>query len=76
MNPYTKAVLSVLRLAAIGLILVGASLYAIDANLYFVRHLPISAPYVLALKGLPVLGGVILYWKARGLAEHWTKDFD
>ena len=75
MNPYTKAVLFVLRMVAVGLIVVGALLYEGDAFLYM-NHRPISSRWVLALKGLPILAGVVLSWKARGLAEHWTKDLD
>ena len=75
MSPYAKVVLSVLRLAALGLILVGMCLYASDVFLYL-RDRPMSAPWRLALKGLPVLAGVILLWKARGLAEWLTKDLE
>jgi hypothetical protein len=75
MNPYTKAVLSVLRLAALGLIVLGPCLCAGDLFLYL-RHRPTAGPWRLALKGLPTLGGVALYWKARCLAERWTKDME
>jgi hypothetical protein len=75
MNPYTKAVLSVLRLAAIALILLGPSLCASDLFLYLSNR-PIAGPWRLALKGLPTLAGVILYWKSRGAAVRLTKDLD
>jgi hypothetical protein len=75
MNPYTKAVLFVLRLVAIGLIIVGVLLCGGDFYL-FEKNRPVSAWWMLALKGLPILAGVVLSWKARGLAERWTEDLD
>ena len=75
MNTCTKVVLSVLRLAAVGLMVLGPCLCASDLFLYL-SHRPTAGPWRLALKGLPTLAGVALYWKARGLAERWTKDME
>ncbi len=75
MNACTKAVVSVLRLAALGLIVLGPCLCASDLFLCL-SHRPTAGPWRLALKGLPTLAGLALYWKARGLAERWTKDME
>jgi hypothetical protein len=75
MNPYTKAVLSVIRLMACGLIILGFGLCASDIYLYLSHH-PVSSPVVLALKASPVLAGVALFAKSRAMAIHLTKDLD
>jgi len=74
-SPYAKAVLSALRLAALGLIILGLGLCASDLFLYL-RHRSFSAPALLALKAAPALAGVALYWKAKPIALHFTKDLD
>ena len=75
MSPYAKAVLSVLRLVAFGCIILSLSLYSTDYFLYL-KHRPMSGWGWLALKGLPLLAGLVLGWNARGLAERWTQDLD
>jgi hypothetical protein len=74
-SPYAKAVLFVLRLAACGLMVLGFGLCASDLYLYLSQR-PFSKPVVIALKASPALAGALLYWKARGMAVHWTKDLD
>jgi hypothetical protein len=75
MSPYAKAVLSVLRLIAFGSIILSLSLYSTDYFLYL-KHQPMSGWGLLALKGAPLLAGLILGWNARALAEHFTRDLD
>jgi hypothetical protein len=75
MSPYTKAVLFVIRLAGSGLIILSLGLYASDLYLYLSHH-PCSGLAVLALKAAPALGGVALYWRAKPMAIHLTKDLD
>jgi hypothetical protein len=74
-SPYTKAALFVLRLIAFGFVVTGFGLWAGDLFL-LLRHRPTAGPAMLALKGLPVLAGMILFWKSQGLAERLTKDLD
>ena len=75
MNPLGKAALSVLRLVAFGCIILSLAFYSSDFFLYL-AHKPVSGPGVLALKGAPFLAGIILYWKARAIAERLTRDLD
>ena len=75
MSPYTKAVLFVIRLAGGGLIILSLGLYASDLYLYLSNH-PCSGPGLLALKAVPALAGGALYWRAKPMAIHLTKDLD
>jgi hypothetical protein len=75
MSPYAKAALSVLRLAAFGCIILSLALYSSDYFLYL-SHRPLPGTGALALKGVPFLAGLMLYWKARPLAERLTRDLD
>jgi hypothetical protein len=75
MSPYAKAVVSVLRLASCGLIILSFGLCSSDFYL-FLSHRPYSKPVVLALKIAPALGGLALAWKAKPIAIHLTKDLD
>jgi hypothetical protein len=75
LSPYAKAVLSVIRLAACGLVILSFGLLASDVYLYL-SHRPFSGPALLALKAAPVLAGAALYGKARPMAIHFTKDLD
>jgi hypothetical protein len=74
-NPYAKAAMLAIRLAACGLMLLSFMLYGPDLYLY-VKQRPFSAPSVLALKAIPALAGVALYWKSRALAAYLTRDLD
>jgi hypothetical protein len=74
-SPYARAVLSVIRLIACGLIILGFALCSTDFYLYL-SHRPISRPVMLALKASPVLAGLALLVKARAMAIHLTKDLD
>jgi hypothetical protein len=76
MSPYAKAVLSALRLLALGCMLASLTLYANDVYLNLTHRPPADAGWVLALKGVPFLAGAVLLWKSRGLAERFTKDLD
>ena len=75
MSPYAKAVLSALRLVALGCMLTSLLLYSNDIYLHL-RHRRATASWVLALKGLPFLAGVALFWKSRAWAERLTEDLD
>jgi hypothetical protein len=79
MSPYAKAVLAGIHFLALGCVLVSLGLYANDIG----RHLfwslserPPNGVLVLALKGLPSLAGVVLFWKGRAIAQHFTKDLE
>jgi hypothetical protein len=39
-------------------------------------QMPLPRPGWLALKAIPFLTGLILFWKSRALAERLTKDLD
>lgn len=75
MSPYAKAALSVLRLIAFGCIILSLALYSSDYFLFLAHH-PLSGTGRLALKGVPFLAGVIIYWKARPWALHLTRDLE
>ncbi|HEX4120009.1 MAG TPA: hypothetical protein VH619_05215 [Verrucomicrobiae bacterium] len=75
MSPYAKAALSVLRLIAFGCIILSLALYSTDYFL-FLSHRPLPGPWMLALKGVPFLAGLILYWKARPWALRLTRDLE
>ena len=75
LSPYAKAVLSVIRLAACGLIILSFGLLASDVYLYL-SHRPFSGPGLLALKAAPALAGAALAWKAKPMAIHLTRDLD
>jgi|HubBroStandDraft_4_1064222.scaffolds.fasta_scaffold2608596_1 hypothetical protein len=74
-SPYAKAVLSVIRLAGCGLIILSFGLCSSDVYLYL-SHRPFSGPALLALKAGPALAGAALCWKAKPMAIHLTKDLD
>jgi hypothetical protein len=75
LNPYAKAALFVIRLAACGLIVLGFGLCAGDLFLWLARR-PFSGPGLLALKASPVPAGAALYWKAKAIAIRLTKDLE
>ena len=75
MSPYAKAALSVLRLIAFGCIILSLAFYSSDYFLYL-SHRPLPGPGLLALKGAPLLAGLVLYWKGRVLAVRLTRDLD
>jgi hypothetical protein len=74
-NIYTKIAQSVLRLLAFALVMTSAFLYSSDIYLLMAHRRP-SKPGVLALKGLPLLLGLVFFWKSREWAEQLTKDLD
>jgi hypothetical protein len=79
MTPSAKAVLAGIHILALGCILVSLTLYADEFGYLLVSHEaahPTSGVFVLALKGVPILAGGVLYWKGRSLAESLTKDLN
>lgn len=75
MNPYLRAALFVIRLAAAGFVIFGITLLCSDLFL-MLSHKPVSKPLTLALKALPILIGLVLFLKSYALAKHLTKDFE
>jgi hypothetical protein len=75
MSPYAKAALSVLRLIAFGCIVLSLAFYSSDYFLYL-SHRRVPGLGLLALKGAPLLAGLVLYWKGRALAVRLTRDLD
>jgi hypothetical protein len=74
-SPYTKAALFVIRLIAFGLIMLSLCLYSTDLYL-LLAHRPPRPGAVLAVKGLPFVAGLMVYWKSHGMARQLTKDLD
>jgi hypothetical protein len=75
MSPYAKAALFAIRLIATALILVSLALYSSDLYLWLSHHPPQNIG-ALALKAVPLLAGLVLYWKSHDIAEQLTKDLD
>ena len=75
MSPYTKAARFVIRLIALGLVLSSFGLYSSDLFL-LLAHRASQSSGALALKGLPFLAGLIVYWKSYPMARQLTKDLD
>jgi hypothetical protein len=74
-SPYTKAALFVIRLIAFSLVIVSLCLYSTDLFL-LLSHRPTRPGGALALKGLPFVAGLIVFWKSYDLARQLTKDLD
>lgn len=74
-NAGMKVAQAVIRFVAFGLFLTSFLLYAGDLLLYLSRR-PVSGAGALALKGVPLLLGVILYCASRPIAVRLTKDLD
>ncbi|MGA2544089.1 MAG: hypothetical protein ABSG78_21275 [Verrucomicrobiota bacterium] len=75
MSPYTKAALSVIRMVAAGFIVLSLGLYCPDLFLWLSHH-PLHHAGVLLLKAVPLVIGLVLYWKSDDLAKRLTKDLD
>jgi hypothetical protein len=75
LSPYTKIAQSVLRLLGVAFVMVSIFLYASDVYLILSGRRP-SRPGVLALKGIPFLMGLVVFWKTRAWAERLTRDLD
>jgi hypothetical protein len=75
LSPYTKAALFVIRVIAFGLIILSFCLYSTDLFLVLANR-PLRTGAGLALKGLPLVAGLILYWKSDGIAKKLTKDLE
>ncbi len=74
-SPYAKAALFTIRLVACGLLVISGALYSPDIFLYL-SHKPSSGPVMLALKGMPMVLGRVVYAKSKALAAHLTKDLE
>lgn len=68
MNPITKAVTFAVRTIGVGLIICGLTLYLTDL-LLLLAHKPVSARAVLALKGVPVMFGLVVCVYSRRLTR-------
>ena len=75
MSPYTKAALSVIRMVAAGFIVLSLGLYCPDLFLWLSHH-PLHHAGVLLLKAVPLVIGLVLYWKSDPMAKWLTKDLD
>lgn len=75
MNPYTKAVLFIIRLVAFGFILFGALPLGAD---YFARRQPkpTGSAFWLFLEIFSLLLGFVLLFKSSAIAKKLTEDFD
>ena len=75
MNPYTKAALFIIRLAAFAFILFGALPLGAD---YFARRQgkPSAGTIWLFLEIFSVLLGFVLLFKSGAIARKLTEDFD
>jgi hypothetical protein len=74
-NAYTKVAQATIRLLAFALVIISLLLYVDDLRL-LLSQMPLPRPGWLALKAIPFLTGLILFWKSRALAERLTKDLD
>jgi hypothetical protein len=86
-NPYTRVARATIRLVAFALVLISLLLYAVD-RLYLIHGMmdtvgpspaivrPPLRPGRLVFEAILLLLGVILFWKSRALAEHFTKDLE
>lgn len=75
MSPYTKAALSVIRMVAAGFLVLSLCLCLPDLFL-LLSHRPLPHPGLLVLKAIPLVIGVVIYWKSDDLAKRLTKDLD
>jgi hypothetical protein len=81
-----KVAQAVIRLIAFGLVVTSFLLYVSDRSSYYVHALigsdltkdqpPPTRPGLRALQIIPLVVGLILFWKSRALAERLTKDLD
>ena len=76
MNPYTKVVVFVIRLAAFGLVF--TSLLYLASYTFFAVEKKSSGEGVfpLTLKSIPLVLGIVLWIKSYAIARKLTKDFD
>jgi len=75
-NPYTKVVLFVVRLAAFGLVF--TSLLYLSSYVFFAVEKQSSGEGALSLtlKSTPFFLGIVLWIKSHAIARKLTKDFD
>jgi hypothetical protein len=75
-NPYTRVVLFVIRLAAFGLVF--TSLLYLASSAYFTvgRQSSGESVFQMILKGIPLLLGIVLWIKSYAIARKLTEDFD
>lgn len=80
MSPYAKSVLAAIHFLALACFAASVVLYAIDLLAHLAppaagppRH---SSSLALTLKALPAAAGLLLFWKGKSLAIHWTRDLE
>lgn len=76
MSPYTKGALFLIRLVAFGLILFSAVLLSSYLFYLVTKKKPEGGTLAFALKGLPLIIGVVLWAKGHKLARKLTEDLD
>jgi hypothetical protein len=86
LNAYTKVAQAVIRLVAFASVVISLLLFADDLYLQFNAHgfdtdlhgthYVVIHVHTLILKAIPLIIGLILFWKSRALAERLTKDLD
>jgi hypothetical protein len=74
-SPYTKAALAVIRTIAAGFIVLSLCLCSPELFLWL-SHRPLHHAGVLVLKAVPLVIGLVIYWKSDGIAKRLTKDLD
>src|SRR5580704_16635482 len=74
-TPYTRAALFLIRLIAAGFVICSLCLYSSDLFLWLSHHPPHRLGW-LALKAVPLLIGLAIYWKSEDIAKQLTKDLD
>ena len=75
MSPYTRAALFLVRLIAAAFIIFSLCLYSSDLFLWLRHHPPRGIGW-LALKAVPLIIGLAIYWKSDDIAKQLTKDLD
>jgi hypothetical protein len=74
-SPYTKAALSVIRMIAAGFVILSLCLFSPDLFLWLANR-PLHHPLVLVLKAIPLVLGLVIFWKSDDFAKRLTKDLD
>ncbi len=75
MSPYTKAALFLIRLIAAGFLICSLCLYSSDLFLWL-AHRPPHRTIWLVLKAVPLIIGLVIFWKSDDMAKQLTKDLD
>lgn len=75
MNPYQKGAKLLLRVMALGMIIVGGMNVALELLRYRAHPGALSLPQIV-LGSIGFLAGVILFLASGKIAARWTQDFD